>query len=69
MLHIPLLRSLRNVSKSMLALRTIPEGRSLAAACIAWSLPLPALYILNSLAGSRLRPSTTFLSSESPPER
>jgi hypothetical protein len=31
------------------------------AAGIAWSLPLPALYILNSLTGSRLRPSTTFL--------
>ena len=27
----------------------------------AWSLPLPALYILNSLSGSRLRASTTFL--------
>lgn len=35
--------------------------RCTAAAGIAWSLPLPALYILNSLAGSRLRPSTTFL--------
>jgi hypothetical protein len=32
-----------------------------AAAGIAWSLPLPALYILNSLSGSRLRVSTTFL--------
>ena len=31
------------------------------AAGIAWSLPLPALYILNSLSGSRLRASTTFL--------
>jgi hypothetical protein len=31
------------------------------AAGIAWGLPLPALYILNSLTGSRLRPSTTFL--------
>ena len=31
------------------------------AAGVAWSLPLPALYILNSLAGSRLRASTTFL--------
>jgi hypothetical protein len=31
------------------------------AAGIAWALPLPALYILNSLTGSRLRPSTTFL--------
>jgi hypothetical protein len=31
------------------------------AAGIAWSLPLPALYILNSLSGSRLRVSTTFL--------
>jgi hypothetical protein len=35
--------------------------RCTAAAGIAWSLPLPALYILNSLSGSRLRPSTTFL--------
>src|SRR5438105_4304725 len=32
-----------------------------AAAGIGWSLPLPALYILNSAAGSRLRASTTFL--------
>jgi hypothetical protein len=32
-----------------------------AAAGIAWGLPLPALYILNSLSGSRLRASTTFL--------
>lgn len=31
------------------------------AAGIAWSLPLPALYILNSLTGSRLAPSTTLL--------
>src|SRR5262245_5016027 len=35
--------------------------RCTAAAGIAWSLPLPALYVLNSLAGSRLRPGTTFL--------
>jgi hypothetical protein len=32
-----------------------------ACAGLAWAIPLPALYILNSLAGSRLRPSTTFL--------
>jgi len=32
-----------------------------AAAGIAWGLPLPALYILNSLSGSRLRASTTLL--------
>src|SRR5438034_3210888 len=32
-----------------------------AAAGIAWSVPLPALYILNSLSGSRLRASTTLL--------
>jgi hypothetical protein len=32
-----------------------------AAAALGWSLPLPALYILNSMTGSRLRPSTTFL--------
>jgi hypothetical protein len=31
------------------------------AAGIAWGLPLPALYILNSVTGSRLRLSTTFL--------
>jgi hypothetical protein len=31
------------------------------AAGIAWSLPLPALYILNCFTGSRLRASTTFL--------
>ncbi len=36
-------------------------GAFTAAAGIAWSLPLPALYILNSLTGSRLRASTTFL--------
>jgi hypothetical protein len=35
--------------------------RCTTAAGIAWSLPLPALYILNSLTGSRLRASTTFL--------
>jgi hypothetical protein len=32
-----------------------------AAAGLAWGMALPALYILNSLAGSRLRASTTFL--------
>ena len=31
------------------------------AAGIAWALPLPALYILNSISGSRMRASTTFL--------
>jgi hypothetical protein len=31
------------------------------AAGIGWSLPLPALYVLNSMSGSRLRASTTFL--------
>jgi hypothetical protein len=31
------------------------------AAGLAWAVPLPALYILNSLAGSRLRASTTLL--------
>ena len=36
-------------------------GAFTLAAGIAWSVPLPALYILNSLAGSRLRASTTFL--------
>ncbi|MCE9607269.1 MAG: hypothetical protein K8U03_20480 [Planctomycetia bacterium] len=28
---------------------------------LAWAVPLPALYILNSLGGSRLKPSTTLL--------
>lgn len=28
---------------------------------LAWGIPLPALYILNSLSGSRLTPSTTLL--------
>src|SRR5262249_49179456 len=32
-----------------------------AAAGIGWTLPLPALYILNSQTGSRLRASTTLL--------
>jgi hypothetical protein len=32
-----------------------------AAAGIGWSLPLPALYILNSLSGSQLRATTTLL--------
>jgi hypothetical protein len=31
------------------------------AAGLAWAVPLPALYVLNSLAGSRLRASTTLL--------
>lgn len=31
------------------------------AAGLAWAIPLPALYILNSLSGSRLRPGTTLL--------
>jgi len=31
------------------------------AALISWVIPLPALYILNSLSGSRLRASTTLL--------
>lgn len=35
--------------------------RLTTAAGLAWALPLPALYILNSLTGSRLRASTTFL--------
>jgi hypothetical protein len=32
-----------------------------AAAGIGWGVPLPALYVLNSLTGSRLRASTTLL--------
>ena len=31
------------------------------AAGVAWAVPLPALYVLNSLAGSRLKASTTLL--------
>ncbi len=42
--------------------RMLLDGlRCTVAAGIAWSLPLPALYVLNSLTGSRLRASTTFL--------
>src|SRR4051812_49102815 len=42
--------------------KMIVNGLTLTfAAGVAWGLPLPALYILNSLAGSRLRPSTTLL--------
>jgi len=38
------------------------KGVSLTiAAGLAWAIPLPALYILNSLTGSRLRASTTLL--------
>lgn len=32
-----------------------------SAAALSWAAPLPAVYILNSLSGSRLRFSTTFL--------
>jgi hypothetical protein len=48
----------------------LPEGPSRALECcglftaltaLSWAAPLPALYIFNSLAGSRLRVSTTFL--------
>ena len=35
--------------------------RCTTAAGLAWGVSLPALYVLNSLAGSRLRASTTFL--------
>jgi hypothetical protein len=35
--------------------------RLTVAAGLAWSIPLPALYILNSLGGSRLRASTALL--------
>ena len=31
------------------------------AAGLAWAVPLPALYILNSIAGSKLRPGSTLL--------
>jgi hypothetical protein len=42
--------------------RMVQSGMSCTlAAGIAWALPLPALYILNSVTGSRLRPSTTLL--------
>jgi hypothetical protein len=40
------------------ALRAI---KCTAAAGLAWGIALPALYVLNSLTGSRLRQSTTFL--------
>jgi hypothetical protein len=42
--------------------RMLQSGLSCTvAAGIAWALPLPALYILNSVTGSRLRPTTTLL--------
>jgi hypothetical protein len=41
--------------------RMVACALACTAAGIAWSLPLPALYVLNSLSGSRLRASTTFL--------
>ena len=43
--------------------RAIAEKATLLtlAAGLAWAIPLPALYILGSLAGSRLRASTTLL--------
>jgi hypothetical protein len=34
------------------------------AAGIGWALPLPALYVLNGLSGSRLRASTTLLAAQ-----
>lgn len=36
-------------------------GLNSLAAAIAWLVPLPAVYILNSMTGMRLRASTTFL--------
>jgi hypothetical protein len=46
-----------------LGVRAIAEKAALLtlAAGLAWAIPLPALYILNSMAGSRLRASTTLL--------
>ena len=46
-----------------LGVQVIAEKASLLtlAAGLAWGIPLPALYILNSMAGSRLRASTTLL--------
>lgn len=38
-------------------------GANTLAAAIAWIVPLPAVYILNSMTGLRLRASTTFLAS------
>src|SRR5262245_57188086 len=38
-------------------------GLNSLAAAIAWAVPLPAVYILNSMTGMRLRASTTFLAS------
>lgn len=36
-------------------------GMNALAAAIAWAVPLPAVYILNSMTGLRMRASTTFL--------
>jgi hypothetical protein len=46
-----------------LGVQAIAEKAALLtlAAGLAWAIPLPALYILGSLAGSRLRASTTLL--------
>jgi hypothetical protein len=42
--------------------RVVTAGISCTlAAGLAWTIPLPALYVLNSLAGSRLSIGTTFL--------
>ncbi|MFO0930398.1 MAG: hypothetical protein U0736_25785 [Gemmataceae bacterium] len=38
-------------------------GLTTLASAIAWVVPLPAIYILNSMTGLRLRASTTFLAS------
>lgn len=53
----------------LLARNTSPDellraaGLNCLAAAIAWAVPLPAVYILNSMTGMRLRASTTFLAS------
>jgi hypothetical protein len=39
----------------------LDAARCTAAAGLAWGIALPSLYIFNSLSGSRLRASTTFL--------
>lgn len=38
-------------------------GLTALVSAISWAVPLPAIYILNSMTGQRLRASTTFLAS------
>ncbi len=56
-----MIMGLLHVSKNGIEAMLLDGLYCTAAAGIGWSLPLPALYVLNSMSGSRLRASTTFL--------